>query len=92
MLHDVKQLTVRSTDPALDEALERLATSRGISLNKAALQLMKRGAGLGESRADSKRIGARLDRFVGGWSDEEAEFFERAVADFERIDEGMWGG
>jgi len=35
-------------------------------------------------------VGSSLDDFIGTWSAKEAEELERAIADFEDIDETMW--
>jgi hypothetical protein len=86
----LKQLTVRGFDPELERRLRRLAREEKISLTCAAIRLMRKGAGLdGESRV-GRPIGKALDRFFGNWTDEQADAIERAVEDFEVIDEEMW--
>jgi hypothetical protein len=86
----VKQLTIRGFDKELAQRIERLARIEGISLNQAVLRLLRKGAGLGERKEDVDVVGSSLDHLIGTWSAEEAEEIERAVADFEEIDESMW--
>ena len=86
----MKQLTIRGFDEELAHRIERLARIEGISLNQAVLRLLRKGAGLGERKEEADVVGSSLDHLIGTWSAEEAEEIERAVADFEEIDESMW--
>ena len=84
------QLTIRGFDPDLSNAIRGLAEREGISLNRAALRLMRRGAGLGQESRRPDRIEDRLDHLMGTWSEEEEQEFLEAIADFEQIDEDLW--
>ncbi len=86
----MNQLTVRGFDDELGASLRRLAAREGISLNKAALKLLRKGAGLsdGEERGDT--VGSSLDHLIGRWTEEEAMQFDRALQVFETIDEESW--
>ena len=64
-------------------AFVNLAHREGISLNQAALRLMRRGAGLPASRP----IGNSLDHLAGSWTKAEAEAFNKELEVFETIDE-----
>lgn len=46
----MKQLTVRGFGDKLSQAIRRLANRDGTSLNRAAVKLMRRGAGLDEGQ------------------------------------------
>jgi hypothetical protein len=70
--------------------LRGLARQQRISLNKAALLLLRRGAGLDPERRGEGAVGSTLDEFFGGWSDDEARDFLAGQAVFEQIDEDMW--
>ena len=86
----MKQLTLRGFDSALERRLRELADEMQISLNRAALLLMRRGAGLMEIRRPEEEVGEALDSFIGVWSDEqEAELLE-AVEPLRRIDPELW--
>ena len=86
----MKQLTLRGLDPVLEERLRELARELQISLNRAALLLMRRGAGLGEPAGPASSVGTALDSFIGVWSEEqEAELLE-AIEPLEQIDPDLW--
>ncbi len=83
------QLTIRGFDMELERHLRRVAGSLGLSLNKAALYLMRKGAGLdGDSPADV--VGDSVDHLIGTWTTEDEAEFRAATRDFERIDEDLW--
>ena len=86
----MNQLTVRGFDDELSASLRRLAKSEGISLNKAALKLMRKGAGLTGSKGNPNVVGNSLDDLFGVWSREEAESFDSALEFFETVDESKW--
>ena len=50
----MKQLTIRGFDEDLDRAIRQLARRDGISLNRAALKLLRRGAGLPDGQGDGE--------------------------------------
>ena len=72
--------------------LRGFANSEGLSLNQAALKLLRKATGLeGEGSGQRvDRVGAAVDAHIGTWSDEEARELLEYVADFEVIDEEMW--
>jgi hypothetical protein len=84
------QLTIRGFDPELERRIRELAEREGISLNKAVLRLLRRGAGLEVPPDASNAIGAALDDLIGTWSDGEADALRSAVEVFESIDEALW--
>ena len=53
----MRQLTIRGLDEPLLQRLQQLARQEGLSLNKAALLLLKRGAGLDPSRQQTEEVG-----------------------------------
>lgn len=86
----MNQLTVRGFDEALSDSMHRLAKREGISLNQAALKLMRKGAGLADGGEKTDKIGNELDEFIGSWTAEEADALDAALQDFEVIDESVW--
>ena len=74
----------------LEESIRRLAQREGISLNQAALKLLRKGAGLSDSQGSENTIGDSLDDLFGTWNQEEAEAFNAALEVFERADESAW--
>ncbi len=86
----MNQLTVRGFDDALSDSMRRLAQQEGISLNQAALKLLRKGAGLSDGSEKPDTIGDSLDQFIGSWTAEEADALDAALEDFETIDESAW--
>ena len=86
----MRQLTVRGFDPELAERISRLAQRERISLNQAVLRLLRRGAGLADEQGSIDTVGSSLDHFIGSWTREQADEMDRALEDFESIDESMW--
>ena len=92
----MKQLTVRGLEEDLSEHLQRIAQAQGISLSRAARQLLRKGAGLphsNKSRGDKRSADREptLSSIVAGtMTQEEAENIREAVAYFHVIDEEKW--
>jgi hypothetical protein len=86
----LKQLTLRGFDPELEHRLRLEARDAGVSLNKAALRLLRRGAGLAGERAAPNAVGSALDHLIGTWSEADARNLRDATAVFERVDEEFW--
>jgi hypothetical protein len=86
----VQQLTVRGFEPELAECIRRLAQQERISLNQAVLRLLRRGAGLDGDQAAADTVSSSLDHFIGSWTRQQADEMDRALEDFEGIDESMW--
>ena len=86
----MKQLTVRGFDDELTEHIRRLAMRDGVSLNQAALKLLRKGAGLADPTRKADTVGSSLDHLIGKWTDEEAVEMEQALEEFETVDETAW--
>ena len=72
----------------LARAIRRLATRDATSLNRAAVKLMRRGAGLAKGK-DADIVGSSLDHLIGTWSRAEADEIDEALRHFEAVDEGV---
>jgi plasmid stability protein len=86
----MNQLTVRGFDDDLSASLRRLAKREGISLNQAALRLLRKGAGLTDGQERANTVGSSLDHLIGKWTETEALQFDSALQVFESIDEELW--
>lgn len=86
----LKQLTLRGFDSELERRLRLEARSGGLSLNQAALRLLRRGAGLGGERSSPSAVGSALDHLIGTWSEADARSLQEATAVFDRVDEDFW--
>jgi len=84
-----RQLTLRGFDDELQRALVAEARASGLSLNQAAVKLLRRGAGLGAGPAPHA-VGSALDHLIGTWTEEDARCVADATAVFEHVDEDLW--
>lgn len=82
----MKTLTVRNVPRRLAAALERERRRSGASQNRTVLELLSRGLGVEDA---PRRNG--LASLAGSWTEEEQHEFDAAVAQFETIDEEVWG-
>ena len=92
MLKQLAEATDREGDltNTWDVKIERVAREEGVSLNQSVQKLLRRGLAHSEDEDESGVTGNSLDHLIGTWTAEEADEFDRAVADFEVIDESMW--
>lgn len=79
-----KQYTIRAVPPDIDRALRRRARQEAKSLNAVAIEALARGLELEAQPVQH----TDLDDLIGTWQEDPA--FDRAVADFERVDEDAW--
>jgi hypothetical protein len=86
----MEQLSIRGFDKELERRIRQLARREGISLNKAALELMRRGAGIVRSPEASLVVGDALDRFIGQWSAQDERRFLDSISACESIDADLW--
>ena len=78
------QYTIRDVPERLDRRVRELAAEYGTSLNRAALDVLAKGAGLSGERV---RHGD-LDDLAGTW--EPDDDFDRALEAMDRIDPELW--
>ena len=84
------QITIRGLGADLEVRLLALARERRMSLNKAALSLMRKGAGLRPEQEGPEGIGGGLDVFVGSWSGEDEGALLEAVNELDQADGDFW--
>lgn len=68
----------------------RWRDKQGISLNREAVLLMRRGADLDDGSAHLQVIGDSLDEFIGSWTAEDETKFLGKVEAMEQIDDELW--
>ena len=79
-----RQYTIRAVPVAIDRALRRRAKDEAKSLNAVVVEALARCLEL-EARP---REHTDLDALIGSWQKDPA--FDRAVAEFGRVDEEAW--
>ncbi len=89
MSRKTSQITLRGLDETLTKTIHGMAEREDISLNKAMVRLLRRGAGIAE-QGPRARIGHSLDRFIGTWSHKDANDFLRGIRAVEKIDDEFW--
>jgi hypothetical protein len=75
-----KQLKIRFVPAAIDNAMRQRALNECKSLNTIALEALARGLGLSPKATEH----TDLDALIGSWQEDPE--FDRAVADFDKID------
>ena len=86
----MNKLTVRGIDDELSARLRRLAKREGISLNQAALKLLRKGAGLTDGKAGADTVGDSLDHLIGTWTAAEADEMDAALRELKTVDKAAW--
>jgi hypothetical protein len=84
------QLTLRGFGRELRERIEQVAREEGVSLNKAALMLLRRGAGLDPVARPPDSVGGSLDEFIGCWTEREEREFLASIEGLQAVDESLW--
>lgn len=86
----MNQLTLRGFDDELAGRIRRLAKREGLSLNKAVLKLLRKGAGLTDDKQGVGKVGSSLDHLSGTWTPAEADEMDSALEELEVIDRSVW--
>lgn len=86
----MRQITLRGVDQELERRLKEFARREGVSLNRAAQILLRRGAGLIDASAPATAIGDALDPFIGRWSKAEERRLLESIAACEVVDKNLW--
>lgn len=88
-MHSKKEpaITLRNIPEDVSRHIRRKADEEGISLNKATLELLQERLGTIKPK---KRVYHDLDFLFGTWTKEEADAFDEAIKDQEKIDPELW--
>jgi hypothetical protein len=87
----VKQITLRGIPEEIEKKAKKEADSKGLSLNKAFLSLLKGSSGISlKAKKRTKTLNHDLDHLSGKWTKEEAETFNRNLRPQRKIDEDLW--
>ena len=78
------QYTIRAVPEDLDEAVRKHSVREGTSLNSYVVDALRRGVGL----SDTPPRFHDLDHLSGSWVKDKA--CEKALKEFDRIDEDLW--
>jgi len=75
-------------DTETRKRLERKAVLEGRGLEREAYELLRAAVGLGANEGHQNKDG--IERFIGMWTEDEAEEFNRNLAEQRQIDWEMW--
>jgi plasmid stability protein len=78
------QYTIRNVPESLDAALRGIAREQGKSLNKVAIEILARGAGVSGEHCRQRD----LHDIAGTWQKDRA--FDRAIAEQDAVDRELW--
>jgi hypothetical protein len=84
------QITVRGLDAETDRRLRDLARRLRISRNKAAVMLLRKGAGLREDDDGPEVVGGALDSFIGSWSAEDEARLLESIRELGQVEPELW--
>lgn len=82
-------LTLRKIPLPLEKRLRRMAKESHQSINKTAVELLSKGAGVGPAPAKSRKYRDVL-KILPKWTEKEYEEFTNNTRIFDTIDEAMW--
>lgn len=86
----MKAITLRNIPSELARRLEERSEQLGLSLNKTVLRVLEERLIPGSPKPLGARRHDDLDELAGAWSREEAEEFDRALAEQRQIDPELW--
>jgi hypothetical protein len=84
----MKAVTLRNLPASLDRTIRQRAKKKGVSVNKVVISLLQDH--LGESGPRQVQRYHDLNGLAGSWSKQEAEAFERTLAQQRAIDPEIW--
>ena len=87
----MRQITLRGITDDIETVAQKQAKSKGVSLNKAFLSLLRKGA---EQQARASKVkshsGSEFRQFLGLWSEDEKAVFDESLKEQREIDKGLW--
>lgn len=83
------QITVRNVDQELHQFLKEQANTKGMSVNRYIIQLLK-AVGNQNEYTYRKEVHHDLDSLAGTWNDEMFAEFNQILQEQQQIDEAMW--
>ncbi len=85
----MKAITLRNLPPEVAKTVQQRAKKKKTSVNKAVIELLEESVG-GKVKKKEKARYHDLDHLAGSWTKEEAEAFEKLIAEQRTIDPDLW--
>jgi hypothetical protein len=88
----MRQITLRGIPDDIETIAQKESKGKGMSLNKAFLSLLRKGAEQQESasRVKRSRTKSEFSQFLGLWREDEAAVFDKSLGEQREIDTGLW--
>lgn len=86
----MNRIVLGDLDDELAASIKQLAEREQISIEKAALKLLRNGAQSEIKPNPAGKIGNSLDKFIGTMSHEEAAKIDKAIRELRTVDKSMW--
>jgi hypothetical protein len=87
--HQSMAITLRDIPEELEKILEQRAKAEGLSMNRTVIKMLEEASGLAPEVVKPK-LNHDFDEFAGIWTDEEADEFDKRIAEISQIDWEMW--
>ncbi len=84
----MKSITIHQIDEDIDKKLNELAREKKMSLNKTIKFLLRKALNLESNSKENRK--KELSKFLGAWSKDDLNSFNKAVSEFETISEEDW--
>jgi plasmid stability protein len=84
----MKAITLRNIPPEIQKAIRAKAKEKGISMNRAVLELLEERLGTQGKRR--KKVYTDLDFLFGSWTQAEADEFNKALEEQRRVYPEDW--
>jgi hypothetical protein len=88
----MRQITLRGITDDIETLAQKESKSKGVSLNKAFLSLLRKGAEQQARAGQTKKSRSRSEfsQFLGLWSEDETAVFDESLREQREIDKGLW--
>ena len=83
-------LTVHALDPVTEKRIRVKARKEKKSINQTLKELLSGSVGVSAPPRSEDHSCAEFKEFYGIWSDKDLREFNKAISDFERVDEKDW--
>lgn len=83
-------LTIHALEPSVEKRIRAKAEREGRSLNQTLKVLLAESVGMQPTRSSATDYRAEFSEFKGVWSKRDAQEFQAAVADLERVNMADW--
>ena len=85
----MKAITLRNLPPEVAKTIQQRTTQKKTSVNKAVIGLLEESLGMKPQKKEKVRY-HDLDHLAGSWTKEEAEEFDKLIAEQRTIDPELW--